>query len=260
MISLFRYRRYIIQNAKADLRHRYTGTGLGVFWNVINPLAQIAVYAVVFSKLMKARLPNADSPFAWVLYLSSGILTWTAFNECVTRGVSSFIENAAYLKKLPIPEQVFVARTAVAATFSLAISLTLLLALTVLTHRRFEAIWLLAPVACLLWQMMGFGMGLLLGTVNVFIRDVGPIVAVIFQIWMWTVPIIYIDTILSDTLLKVIRFNPPYPFILTIHDLLVFSTLPPAWVWPAMAGWAALFTTAGFLVLRALRAEIRDML
>lgn len=260
MISLFRYRRYIIQNAKADLRHRYTGTGLGIFWNVITPLTQIAVYAVVFSKLMKARLPNADSPYAWVLYLSSGVLAWTAFNECVTRGVTSFIENAAYLKKLPIPEQIFVARTAVAATFSLTISLALILALATVTHGRFDAKWLLVPVACLLWQAMGFGMGLLLGTVNVFIRDVGPIVGVVFQIWMWTVPIIYPDNILADTVQKAVQFNPPYPFLRAIHDLLVYSTMPPTWVWPAMAGWAVIFMAAGFLVLRALRAEIRDML
>lgn len=256
MISLFRYRRYIVRNAMADLRHRYVGTGLGLFWNVISPLTQIAVYAVVFSRIMKQNMPNGS----FVLYLSSGVLTWSAFQECVTRGVTSFLENATYLKKLPIPEQVFVARTAVAATFSLGISLALLLILALVTHHSFEPIWLLVPIACILWQALGFGMGLLFGTINVFIRDVGPIVGVIFQIWMWTVPVIYFETILPGPMRTAILCNPPYPFLRAIHDLLVFSVMPPWWVWPAMAGWAVAFVSAGFLVLHQLRPEIRDML
>jgi ABC-type polysaccharide/polyol phosphate export permease len=255
--SLYQYRQYIVRNAMADLRHRYSGTGLGLFWNVIVPLTQIAVYAVVFSKLMKTGLPQGS----WVLYLSAGVLTWVGFQECVTRGVTSFLENAAYLKKLPIPEQVFVARSAVAATFSLGISLALLTVLAVVSNGgRFAAVWLLVPVACVMWQAMGFGMGLLLGTVNVFIRDVGPIVGVVFQIWMWTVPIIYPDDILAGWMQTVVKFNPPYPFVRAVHDLLVFSVMPPWWVWPAMVGWAGVFVVAGFVVLGKLRGEIRDML
>jgi ABC-type polysaccharide/polyol phosphate export permease len=256
MVSLYRYRQYILRNAMADVRHRFTGTGLGLFWNFITPLVQIAVYAVVFSQIMRERLPGGS----WVLYLSSGVLTWGAFNECVTRGLNGFRENASYLKKLPIPEEVFVARSAAAATFSLGISLTLILVLAVVTHRGFDARWLLVPVVCLLWQAMGFGLGLMLGTLNVFIKDVGPLVGMAFQVWFWTVPIIYTVGILPGAMQRVIVFNPPYPFLMTIRDLLVYSTMPPGWVWLAMVGWAGAALVGGFLVLRALRGEIRDML
>jgi lipopolysaccharide transport system permease protein len=77
---------------------------------------------------------------------------------------------------------------------------------------------------------------------------------------MWTVPIIYLDDILPEPARRVIVFNPPYPFVRATHDLLVFSKAPPAWVWPAMAAWAILAIAAGCLVLRALRAEIRDVI
>ena len=254
--SLYQYRHYILRNALADVRHKYSGTGLGLFWNVITPLTQIAVYAVVFSQIMRARLPDGS----WVLYLSSGILTWGAFNECVQRGLHAFRENAPYLKKLPIPEQVFVARSAASATFSLGISLAMLLLLATLSHREFDPKWLLVLPVCVLWQAMGFGLGLMLGTVNVFIRDVAPIVGMVFQMWFWTVPIIYPDSILPAPMQVAAKFNPPYPCLRTIHDLLVYSTMPPAWVWAAMIGWTTLALVVGFVVLRALRAEIRDML
>ena len=86
--------------AVADLRHRYTGTGLGIFWNVLNPLMQIAIYAVVFTQIMRPQMPGSASPYQFVIYLCAGLLPWMAFAECVTRGTNSFVENATYLKKL----------------------------------------------------------------------------------------------------------------------------------------------------------------
>ena len=68
-----------------------------------------------------------DNRFAYVLYLCSGLLPWLAFADCVTRGCNAFAENATYLRKLPIPEQVFVAKSATAATLGLCISFGLLL-------------------------------------------------------------------------------------------------------------------------------------
>src|SRR5437588_4313811 len=125
--GLYQYRGFIWRRAVADLRHRYAGTGLGVVWNVLHPLAMIAIYSVLFSALMAADVPGVPGRFAYVLYLCSGFLPWLAFSECVTRGCNAFLDNAAYLKKLPMPEQVFVAQTAASATLGLAISFTLLL-------------------------------------------------------------------------------------------------------------------------------------
>src|SRR5215203_4287124 len=99
--GLLGHRRYIWQGALADLRHRYAGTGLGVVWNVLHPLALIAVFSLVFSVIMRPR--GVEAPYGYVLYLCSGLLPWLAFSECITRGANAFSENAAYLKKLPVP-------------------------------------------------------------------------------------------------------------------------------------------------------------
>ena len=125
IVNLWRYRSFILRNAaripestREELRKR---------GHVINPLAQILIYTLVFSQLMEMRLPGSVAAGAFALYLCAGILPWTAFSDCVLRGANAFIENAAYLKKLPIPEQVFVAQNAVTATISLAVSMALLL-------------------------------------------------------------------------------------------------------------------------------------
>ena len=183
--GLLGHRRYIWQGALAELRHRYAGTGLGVVWNVLHPLALIAIYSIVFTTVMRGSVPNQHNRFAYVLYLCSGLLPWLAFAECVTRGTSAFAENATYLRKLPIPEQVFVARSAAASTMGLVISFALLLGHRPTWH------WLLLPLPLAAMQMSGFGLGLVVGTLNVFFRDIGQFLTVALQIVMWTAPVVY---------------------------------------------------------------------
>ena len=138
IVNLWHYRGFIARNALSDVRHRYAGSVMGVAWNVLNPLAQILIYSLVFSHLMASRVPGAGSGAAFALYLCAGLLPWAAFSDCVLRGANAFIENAPYLKKLPIPEQVFVAQNAAAATVFLGISMALLLVVTVVTVGPFR--------------------------------------------------------------------------------------------------------------------------
>jgi len=117
------YRLFIWRSAISDLRYRYAGSAMGVFWNVLIPLAQILILTAVFSQIMEVRLPRAGTTNSFAIYLCSGLLPWLGFSECVSRGTQSFLENATYLKKLPIPEQIFVAQNAVGATLSLGVSM-----------------------------------------------------------------------------------------------------------------------------------------
>src|SRR5262249_7971906 len=102
-----------------------------MLWNVINPLAQITIYPFVFSRIMVVHLSGGSEMGGFALYLCAGLLPWVGFSECVLRGANAFVDNATYLKKLPIPEQVFVAQSAVSSTLSLAVSMTLLFVITV---------------------------------------------------------------------------------------------------------------------------------
>ena len=115
IVNLWRYRAYILKNALSDVRYRYAGSAMGIAWNVVTPLAQILIYSFVFSQIMVMRVAGLGPSASFTLYLCAGLLPWAAFSDCVMRGASAFLENAHYLKKLPIPEQVFVAKNAVAS-------------------------------------------------------------------------------------------------------------------------------------------------
>ena len=250
----------IWQHALADLRNRYAGTGLGVVWNVLHPLALIAVFSLVFSVFMEAHVPGVPGRFGFLLYLCSGLLPWLSFSETITRGASAFSDNAAYLKKLPIPEQVFVAQAAASATMGLAISFSILLAVSLLLNNRPTALWLLLPLPLIALQLLGFGIGLLCGTLNVFFRDVGQIVAVVLQVAMWTVPVVYVAERQSPSVRAAMQWHPVFPALAAGRDLFLSGTMPPPWVWGALIAWPALVLTVAGLTFARLRREIRDVL
>jgi ABC-type polysaccharide/polyol phosphate export permease len=260
IVNLWRYRGFILRNAASDIRYRYAGSAAGVLWHVINPLAQIVIYTLVFSRIMELRLPGVAGTGAFALYLCAGILPWTAFADCVLRGASAFVDNATYLKKLPIPEQVFVAQTAATATMSLGVSMALLLVVSALIGPGVSPAWLGVPVVLVLFQGFGFGLGLLASVLNVFLRDVGQALLIVLQIWMWITPIVYLEDILPSGLRALAPYNPAYPFIDALHRMVVRGTWPAAWEWPLMLAWAAGASTVGYLVLRRLRPEIRDVI
>ena len=75
-IKVWQYRGFILSNVKREFRIKYQNSILGAAWNVINPLSMIFVYTVIFSEIMRAKLPNMDGHFSYSIYLCSGILTW----------------------------------------------------------------------------------------------------------------------------------------------------------------------------------------
>ncbi|HLL90174.1 MAG TPA: ABC transporter permease [Tepidisphaeraceae bacterium] len=260
IVPLLRYRSFIWHRAVNDLRHRYAGTGMGVVWNVVHPLAVIGVYALVFSTIMSARVPGVGGRFAYVLYLCAGFLPWLAFSEAVTRGAGAFVDNAAYLKKLPIPEQLFVASSAVSATLSLMISFTLLIGIALVAGQRPTWHWALLPLPLVSLQVMGLGLGLLLGTINVFLRDVGQLLAIALQVVFWTVPIVYTIDLLPAWAHGPLAWHPLVPPIEAVRDLFLHARLPPATTWAALVGWPAVALAAASLAFNRLRAEIRDVI
>lgn len=258
--TFWKYRLFIWRSAISDLRHRYAGSAMGVFWNVLTPLMQILIFAIVFSQIMEVRLPRAGGSNAFAIYLCSGLLPWLAFSECVSRGTQSFLENATYLKKLPIPEQIFVAQNAVGATLSLGVSMSLLFMLTIGLKGEITWAWLVVPTVILLFQSFGFGLGLMLGSLNVFFRDIGQGLGIVLQMWMWLTPIVYVKEILPDLFQRLLVFNPVFPFIDSLQGIIVSGLWPARWHWGLMTWWAFISPLAGYLILRKLKPEIRDVI
>jgi ABC-type polysaccharide/polyol phosphate export permease len=257
--SLWEHRSYVLAGAVREVRQRYAGSGMGVVWHVLIPLVQIAVYFVVFSRFMGAR----DATYTartYGLFLCAGILPWFAFQDALARGAAALVANENYLKKLAIPEAVFVAQTVATSTLSLGLYLLALYGLAVAGGVPVRATWLLVPVVLVLVLAMGFGHALLLAPLCVFFRDVIQLVPIVLQVWFWLTPVVYARTSVGPLLQKVVAWNPPGAYLGAVRELLVSGTWPLFGEWAFMVALAVGLPWAGLAFLSRVSSDLRDAL
>jgi lipopolysaccharide transport system permease protein len=258
--SLWRYRRHIWWFTRQDLRSRYAGSALGLAWAVAYPLATLAIYAVVFSRLMNPQVPQVGSAgrLSFTLYLCAGLFPWVALQEAIQRGSTTFVEHAQLLKKLHFPETVFVGKAIGSATISLLITLALLLLLLMGSGVRPGLPWLALPVLVVLQQVLAFALALCGATVHVFFRDVTHLVSLGLHAWFWLTPIVYNESVLPRPLQLALWLNPAYHLIESYHQVLLTTA------WPDLAHVLGLILSASLLLALArfcfyrLRDDLRD--
>jgi lipopolysaccharide transport system permease protein len=259
LLALWRHRSFVLTGALHELKQRYAGSALGVLWHVVTPLAQILVYYAVFSRFM-AKQPGMPAGGEYAVFLCAGILPWFVFVESVSRGGVSLLANEGYLKKLAVPEAVFVARSVATSTLTLALYATALIVLALGSGVRPQSGWLLLPVVLTLFVGFCFGAAMVLSVVTVFFRDVAQIVALALQFWFWLTPIVYHPAALGPRLQAVMDWNPVTPFILGVRGLLVEGSVPSGGQWVWMALWAVALCAAGAGMIRRLKSDLRDAL
>jgi lipopolysaccharide transport system permease protein len=233
LLPVWNYRGFILGNVKREFQLKYRNSLLGGAWVVIQPLAMIIVYTVIFSQIMRARLPGIDSTFAYSIYLCAGILTWSLFAEITGRAQNIFLDHANLLKKLSFPRLCLPVTVVATASLNFSIIFGLFTIFLIITD-NFPGWVYLALLPVLVIQIaFAIGLGIVLGVLNVFFRDVGQLFGVVLQFWFWLTPIVYPVTILPESMRPLIMLNPMTSLI-TAYQTILVKGQSPDWVslWP----------------------------
>ena len=255
--TLIAYRRYILKNAMAEVRIRYAGTSLGALWNIIHPLTIVLILGAVLSGFGSAR--GVQGGMSMSLYVACGLIPWLALADSVSRGTTALVQDAAFLKKLPIPEEVYIAKSVVSSSIHFVTLLALLAVIALVAKGSASVIWLLGVPAALLLMLLTFGFALALSPLNVVVRDVSQAVPAILQIGLWMSPILYPEELAPNALQKLQLINPFAPFLSAFRQIIIADAAPPAHTWIAMVAWTLAAGAVGTLILHRLRSEIRDL-
>lgn len=224
--ALWAYRGFIFGSVKREFQSKYRNSLLGAAWNIINPLAMIVVYTVIFAEVMRAKLPGVDGIFAYSIYLCAGVLTWGLFTEMVGRSQTMFLDNANLLKKISFPRITLPIIVVANAALNFAIVFGLFLAFLVISG-NFPG-WVIVAIFPILALQIAFamGLGMVLGVLNVFFRDVGQFFGIFLQFWFWLTPIVYPAGILPDAIKPYMDINPMAPLIAAYQGILVNQQWP----------------------------------
>lgn len=254
--ALWAYRGFILGSVKRDFQARYRNSLLGAAWMVINPMAMITVYTVIFAKVMQTRMEGVDSTFAFSIYLCAGVLTWGFFADIVGRSLGVFLANANLLKKLNFPRLCLPVIVALNAGINFTIILTLF-TLFLLLSGNFPGWPYLALFPLLFLQaIFALGLGITLGVLNVFFRDIGQLFGVVLQFWFWLTPIVYPSTVLPESVRSFMVLNPMANLMAGYQTILVQGEWPE---WKSL--WLVSFLGVVFcgVGLRLFRKHVGEM-
>jgi lipopolysaccharide transport system permease protein len=258
--AVWAYRGFILGSVQREFQSKYRNSLLGAAWTVINPLAMIVVYTVIFAQVMRAKLPGVNSTFAYSIYLCAGILTWGLFAEITGRAQNTFLEHANLLKKLNFPRLCLPVTVVASAGLNFAIVFGLFTGFLVVSGNFPGWAYLgLLPVLAI-HVAFAIGLGISLGVLNVFFRDVGQFFGIVLQFWFWLTPIVYPISILPERFRALIALNPMTQLIAAYQTVLVTGYWPEwSTLWPAALA-AALLCALGFHLFRKHAGEMVDEL
>jgi lipopolysaccharide transport system permease protein len=225
--DVVRYPDLFLNIFRRELHGKYRGSVLGLFWTLINPLALMAVYTLVFSVLLKAFQIEH-----YPLFVLSGLVTWVFFQSAVQMSCSSLFAQPALVKQVQFPRHILplavVATNVVTLVAMLSVVLVVNLIFIPETRTTFwAAIPLFIPLIAL-----ASGLAVVFGYLTVVYRDVEHLMTTIFLPWFFVTPIFYtLDQLpglegrewVADLLYYV---NFVAPVVEAIRDPLFFGELP----------------------------------
>jgi lipopolysaccharide transport system permease protein len=187
-----------------DLKVRYKQTFLGSAWTILQPLLLALVFTVFLGRLM--RVPSDGIPYSAFAYV--GLVAWSFFANACTGSCYSLIGNAHLINKVYFPRLVI--PCAVVAVRLIDFLIASLILLPVLLYQGITPDWSLFifPLFVLELTLLSLGFGLLLATLNIKYRDVGTLLPVALQLWMFVSPVVYPLTLVPNQWRRVYALNP----------------------------------------------------
>jgi lipopolysaccharide transport system permease protein len=232
--GLWIYRGFVLGSVKREFQSKYMNAMLGALWSLLSPLAMIVVYTVIFAEVMHSKLPGSQSGYAYSIYLCAGILTWGLFAEIIARAQNMFLEQANLIKKISFPRICLPLIVVLNALVNFGIIFGLF-TVFLLVSGNFPGLVFFAIVPVLVLQvLLAIGLGMIIGVLNVFFRDVGQFMTIALQFWFWFTPIVYPASILPAEVKPWLAWNPMAAVIQAYQTVLVKAQAPD---------WASLLPT-----------------
>lgn len=259
--KLFKNRYMIWMMAMRDLKATYVGSIFGFMWAVINPLMQMAIYGVIFGVFFKSTPDPVYGTDSYILFLFCGLIPWQFFSQALGSSATVLVANSSLVKKaVGFPSEILPIVTVVSNIISHAIGLALLLALTLFTKGVLPAAAPLILIYLGLASLFAIGLGWIMSSANVFLRDIQQVLALALTAWLFFTPVVYSPGMVPANFLWVMKLNPIYHFVEGYRlALLAGRPLPPAGL--AYLAASSVFTlAAGGIFFRRLKPMFAETL
>lgn len=251
-----------------ELRSKYKRSALGWAWSLLNPLAVMGIFSLVFSLVLRVEPPVGDPSglYNYALFLLCGLLPFNLLSNGVTAGMGSLVANASLVKKVYFPREILIGASVSSWIFSFLIELSVLGVALLIAGNVVVAMIPLVLATVALQAVFVLGLALILGVTSVYFRDLEHLTGIGLQVWFYATPVIYPITYVTDRvdegalLLRLYELNPMVGFVEVYRNLLYDLRLPAAGNVAYLVGVSLLSLIIGLATFKRFDARIAEEL
>lgn len=217
-----RYSFLMKQLIMRDFKVKYKRSVLGILWSILYPILMMLVMATVFSQMFKMRMEGVN----YLVYLMTGLVIFNYFSEASNNAMTSVVFNFSLINKVYIPKYIFPVAKCFFVGINFLLTLIPLLGVILITGCTPNIYYLFLPVIFLCLLVFTIGVGLLISTISVFLRDMFYIYGIMITIWNYITPIFYDISIIPENLQEIFKLNPLYTFVTTARTIILYNHMP----------------------------------
>jgi lipopolysaccharide transport system permease protein len=214
---------------KIGLRDRFLGSGLGTIWGILNPLILLCLFTIIFGFIFQSKLPGATTSISYVIWLISGYGPWLAASDSMSAATQSVVGNLGLVKNLMFKTELLPIAATLIGMVPLLVATVYLSVLIGLDGRVPTYHWLVIVPVIVCQFMFVAGIGLMLATLNVFIRDVGVILPNVLFVLLFASPIFYPVSTFTPPVQRALELNPFYVLTEGYRQPILSDQFPPLW-------------------------------
>jgi ABC-type polysaccharide/polyol phosphate export permease len=218
------YRRSLLfQLVRRDFEQRFVGSAIGWIWGLIHPLVMLASWTFVFHYVLKQE-GSGGVPYPLTLF--AGMLPWLLFSETVQRSASSLLDHSNLITKTVFPSEIIPVSVFLSSLMSHMLALSLMVVGSALYFHRLSYFLLLLPFYVLVIGLLSVGLGWIVASLHVFLRDTAQFLSVVLTFWFWTTPIFIQSDKFPPWAQPALRWNPLAYAVDAYRALLLGTRMP----------------------------------
>ncbi len=218
--KIYQYRELLKNNVKKEIRGRYKNSVLGVLWTFLNPLLQLAVYAMIFPLILKTTQPY------YVIFVCVGLIPWTFFTTVVSQSAFTVVANGNIVKKVYFPREILPLSVVASGAVNFMISTLIILAFVIFSGLGITKYIIFYPVILIIQFVFQLGIAFILSAITVYLRDIEHFVQIALMVLFYATPIVYSGDSIPEAFKFIITFNPMAHILEGYRDIFYNQTMP----------------------------------